>query len=463
MHRNTTLPHHDLPGSSARPICVVGGGYVGLVTAVCLADAGHHVRVLETDSGRLDLLRAGRPTIHEPGLGALLADVIADGRLVATDDVAEAMSEAAIAIIAVGTPPLADGSADLSQVRAAIGQVCDVAAADAVIAIKSTVPPGTTVSLANAARSRGLRLPFVACPEFLREGSAIEDFRHPARIVVGGDDEAACRRVAALFDGLPGERIVTDATSAEMIKYGSNAFLALKISFINEIAHLCELADADIESVVRGVGSDPRIGPAFLNAGLGFGGSCFPKDIRALEETASYHGHSFWMLKAAIEVNTQARRRFVTKIQDSLGGRVAGKRIAILGLAFKPGTDDMRQAASIDVIRRLQDLGARVQATDPAAMEAARPLLPGVTMVADPYACVADADAVALITEWPQLVNLDWSRVADLVKRQIVIDGRNALAGPALAELGFTYVSVGRARLRPVATLRRVLRAEAVA
>jgi len=446
----------EAAASASSTICVVGAGYVGLVTAACLADGGHTVRVVEIDPHRLELLRAGQAPIHEPGLSDMLGRVLAAGRLQVTADVAEGMAGAAVGMIAVGTPPLADGNADLSQVRHALSQAVAAAEPDAVIALKSTIPPGTTRSLAAHARRRnGDTVPVVACPEFLREGNAIEDFRNPARIIVGGDDMVASRRVMAIFDHLPGDRILTDPTSAEMIKYGSNAFLALKISFINEVAHLCELARADIAAVADGIGSDPRIGRAFLNAGLGFGGSCFPKDVRALDETASYHGHTFWLLKAAIEVNTQQRRRLVAKVQEALGGRLAGRRVGVLGLAFKPGTDDMRQAASIDIIRHLQDLGARVCATDPAAIPSAAAALPGTAMTTDPYECVRGADVVVLVTEWPEYVSLDWRRAMSLCRRPLLIDGRNALDADAMAALGWTYIGVGRSRRPPRAAARR--------
>jgi UDPglucose 6-dehydrogenase len=440
-------------------VCVVGAGYVGLVTAACLARLGHHVSVVESDAQRLRMLRDGRAPFYEPGLSELLDEVLRERRLLATDDIAEGVADAPVVVIAVGTPSRADGRADLSQVRAAVAAVRASVAEGTVIALKSTVPPGTTAALHQAELRRGGACSVVAYPEFLREGSALADFWHPARIVVGGDDRVACARVMALHDGLPGRRIVTDPTSAELIKYGSNAFLSLKISFVNEIALLCELTNADIDAVADGVGADPRIGRAFLNAGLGFGGSCFPKDVRALDEMASYHGHSFWMLKTATEVNVQQRRRFVAKVQEAMGGRVAGRRIAVLGLAFKPDTDDMRQAPSLDVISHLQDLGARITATDPAALETARPLLPGVALTDDPYRCVRGADAVVLLTEWPELVGLDWARVATLVHRRVVVDGRNALRGCGLPELGFSYAGVGFAKQRPAAAPAGVRRA----
>jgi UDPglucose 6-dehydrogenase len=292
----------------------------------------------------------------------------------------------------------------------------------------------------------------VTCPEFLREGSALNDCRNPSRVVIGGDDEQARARVAALFQHLETAVIQTDATSAEMIKYGSNAFLALKISFINELARLCELIGGDIDVVADGLGADPRIGRAFLNAGLGFGGSCFPKDVAALDEMAGFHGHSFWLLKAATEVNLQQRRRFVVKVQDALGGSLNGKKIAVLGLAFKPGTDDVRQAPSIDVIRQLVDFGARVNAYDPVAGPNGVQLVPQITLCTDPYECVRGADAVLVVTEWPEFAALDWRRIADLVRRRLVVDGRNLLDEGLLAGLGFTYLRVGR---RPPKNARR--------
>jgi UDPglucose 6-dehydrogenase len=434
------------------PLCMVGAGYVGLVTAVCLADAGVDVRLLDIDPGRLQLLRQGKAPIHEPQLDELLDHVLKSGRLVLYDDAPAAMRGAAVIMIAVGTPPLSDGRADLTQVRAAVTEAVRHAGSDTVIAIKSTVPPGTTASLRSLCRRNGRVVPLAVCPEFLAEGSAVRDFRQPPQVVIGGDDRDACERVAGLFGHLDAPIRITDSTSAELIKYGVNAFLALKISFINEMAQLCEFTDADVSSVADGIGTDERIGRAFLGAGLGFGGSCFPKDVRALDQAASYHGQSFHLLRAAVEVNQQARSRFVAKIQRALNGKLAKRRIAVLGLAFKPGTDDVRQAASIDVIRHLEDLGALVVATDPVAMANARPLLPNTELVEDAYACVAGADAVLIVTEWPEYVGLDWARVATLVRRRLVVDGRNCLPVDTLVVQGFTYVGVGRPIRKPPST-----------
>ena len=425
-----------------RIVCVIGAGYVGLVTAAGLAEVGREVRVVEVDPERRTAVAAGRSPIHEPGLDDLLAAVVGAGRLRAVETMAEGVAGAGIVIVAVGTPPTPEGEADLSQVRRAVDEAVRSAVPGAVIAIKSTVPPGTTRALARGCR-RG-DLAFVMFPEFLREGSALDDVRHPSRVVVGGEDPVAVERVAALLGGPGTSRLLCDSVSAELIKYGSNAFLATKISFINEMAQLSELTGADIEKVADGMGLDPRIGRSFLSAGLGWGGSCFPKDVRALETSAGYHGQSFWLLKAAIEVNSQQRRRFTAKLLHGLGGSLEGRRVAILGLAFKPFTDDMRQAPAVDVIHQLEDLGAAVTATDPVALDQARPLLPRTALVGDPYEAVTGADAVGLVTEWPEFQALDWGRVIGLMRGRLVVDGRNCLDGEAIAGLGGVYVSMGR-------------------
>jgi UDPglucose 6-dehydrogenase len=425
-----------------RIICIIGAGYVGLVTAAGLAEAGREVRVVEVDAERRAAVVAGISPIFEPGLDELLSAVVAAGRLRAVETMSEGVTGAGIIIVAVGTPPTPDGEADLSQVRVAVDQALAEVAPGAVIAIKSTVPPGTTRALARDSSRHDVA--FVMFPEFLREGSALEDLRHPSRVVVGGEDIAAVQRVATLLGAPDTSRLLCDSVSAELIKYGSNAFLATKISFINEMAQLCELTGADIEKVADGMGLDPRIGRSFLSAGLGWGGSCFPKDVRALETSAGYHGQSFWLLKAAIEVNSQQRRRFTAKLLHGLGGSLEGRRVAILGLAFKPFTDDMRQAPALEVVRQLEDLGAVVVATDPVALDRARPLLPRTTLVADPYEAVTGADAVGLVTEWPAYRELDWGRVIGLMGGRLVVDGRNCLDGRAITGGGGIYVSMGR-------------------
>jgi UDPglucose 6-dehydrogenase len=430
------------PEADDRVVCVIGAGYVGLVTAAGLAERGREVRVVEVDPERRAAVAAGRSPIHEPGLDGLLGVVVGSGRLRAVETMSEGVAGAGVVIVAVGTPPTPEGAADLSQVLQAVDEAVHHAAPGAVVAIKSTVPPGTTRALTRDSRRDDIT--FVMFPEFLREGSALEDLRNPSRVVVGGEDGAAVQRVAALLGGPDTPRLLCDSVSAELIKYGSNAFLATKISFINEMAQLCELTGADIEKVADGMGLDPRIGRSFLSAGLGWGGSCFPKDVRALETSAGYHGQSFWLLKAAIEVNSQQRRRFTAKFLHGLGGSLEGRRVAILGLAFKPFTDDMRQAPALEVVRQLEDLGAVVVATDPVALDRARPLLPRTTLVADPYEAVTGADAVGLVTEWPAYRELDWGRVIGLMGGRLVVDGRNCLDGRAITGGGGIYVSMGR-------------------
>jgi UDPglucose 6-dehydrogenase len=425
-----------------RVICVIGAGYVGLVTAAGLAELGREVRVVEIDPERRAAVSAGLTPIYEPGLDVMLEAVVASGRLRAVEAMDEGVTGAGIVIVAVGTPPTRDGEADLTQVREAVDEAVRHAAPGTVIAIKSTVPPGTTRALQRGSSRDDLA--FVMFPEFLREGSALEDLRRPSRVVVGGEDAAAVSRVAALLGGPDTTRLLCDSVSAELIKYGSNAFLATKISFINEMAQLCELTGADIEKVSDGMGLDPRIGRSFLSAGLGWGGSCFPKDVRALDTSAGYHGQSFWLLKAAIEVNSQQRRRFTAKLVQGLGGSLEGRRVAILGLAFKPFTDDMRQAPALEVVRQLEDMGAEIVATDPVALDRARPLLPRTALVADPYETVTGADAVGLVTEWPAYRELDWGRVIRLMRGRLVVDGRNCLDGEEISGHGGTYVSMGR-------------------
>ncbi|HYA00442.1 MAG TPA: UDP-glucose/GDP-mannose dehydrogenase family protein [Candidatus Binatia bacterium] len=430
-------------GADDRVICVIGAGYVGVVTAAGLAESGRRVHLVEVDARRRATVAAGRSPIHEPGLDELLAEVVANGRLTTAETMREGVAGAGIVIVAVGTPPTPGGEADLSQVRGAVDEAVRHAGPGTVIAIKSTVPPGTTRSLARSAGRADIS--FVMFPEFLREGAALHDMHHPSRVVVGGDDPQAVSRIAALFGAIDTSVVLCDSVSAELIKYGSNAFLATKISFINEMAQLCELTGADITKVADGMGLDPRIGRSFLSAGLGWGGSCFPKDVRALETSAGYHGQSFWLLKAAIEVNSQQRSRFVGKLRHGLGGSLEGRRVTVLGLAFKPFTDDLRQAPSLEVIRHLEDLGAEVTATDPVALSGAEAVLPRTRLVADPYEALAGADAAGLVTDWPEYRELDWARALASMRGRLVVDGRNWLDGEAIARQGGIYVCMGRA------------------
>lgn len=426
-------------------VAVVGAGYVGLTTAVVLAhDRNARVWLVESDPDRLASLRQGRPPIFERGVDALLASTLADDSLVVAEALADVLDDVRTVVVAVGTPSSADGTADLRALDEVVTTVRAGARPGTVLVVKSTVPPGTAVRLQRKLAGPPFPIPVVSCPEFLREGSALDDLARPARVVIGGADAEAVERTAALF-AVPGvETVRTDATSAELIKYGSNAFLATKISFINEIANVCELVGGNVEDVARGMGLDPRIGSAFLQAGLGFGGSCFPKDVRALDALVGRCGYSFWMLKTAIEVNERQRTRFVQKICDAIGNPLEGRRVALLGLAFKPGTDDLRHAPSLDIATRLMELGVEVVAHDPAAMETARRLAPALELANDPYHGATGSDALALVTEWPEYLSLDWGRIHEAMRHPAVIDGRNALDGRHLASLGFNYYSIGR-------------------
>lgn len=428
----------------AEPITVVGAGYVGLVTGACLASAGRQVTLVELDPKKRDMINRGEAPIFEPGLAPLMREAIQNGSLSVTDGLDSALAATRMVVLAVGTPSLPDGRADLGAIERVSASVKVSAQPDTVIVIKSTVPPGTGRRLQRALGAVGRNLQVVSCPEFLREGCAVEDVRRSDRFVVGGSDEVAVSRTIRALNAFDAEVVSTGNTEAELIKYGSNAFLAMKISFINEIANLCDLVEADIDDVSHGMGMDARIGSSSLHAGLGFGGSCFPKDVAALEHAARREGFTFWMLHAATEVNEQQRMKFVQKIRDAIGGQMDGRRVALLGLAFKPGTDDMRQAPSIAIATRLVELGAIVVAHDPVAIEEARPLLSGVEFAPDPYAAITGADVVALVTEWPEYIGLDWEKAGTLVNRRIIVDGRNCLEASALTRHGFNYHGVGR-------------------
>ena len=434
----------DGGGEPAEPLAVIGGGYVGLVTAACLAEAGRRVTVVEVDPRRREAISRGEAPIYEPGLDEILRRQVASGRLRVRAEIADALRDCRIAVVAVGTPSLPDGRADLSAVEQVAATLAAEAPDGTVVVIKSTVPPGTGRRVQRLLQRSGRSIPVVSCPEFLREGCAIEDILHGDRFVVGGSDPDALARVTAALNAFGTPVLRTGNTGAELIKYGSNAFLAMKISFINEMANLCDLVDADVAEVARGMGLDARIGQASLRPGLGFGGSCFPKDVAALEHSARREGFTFWMLRAATEVNEQQRIRFVHKIREAAGNPIEGRRVALLGLAFKPGTDDLRQAPSLAIATRLLELGAVVVAHDPVAMAAAAPLLPGVELAADPYAAMTGADAVAIVTEWPEYLSLDWGRAAELVRHREVVDGRNCLDPAAVSAHGFNYHAMGR-------------------
>lgn len=428
-------------------IAVVGVGYVGLVTGVCFSEFGVQVTCIDQDAGKIARLRQGSVPIYEPGLEELCKKNLAGGRLHFTTDLDRAVREAGVIFIAVGTPPRGDGFADLSHVEAVARVIAARMNGYKVIVTKSTVPVGTGRRIRAIIAANGCHdFDVVSNPEFLREGSAIEDFMRPNRVVIGADSERAVGILKELYRPLyllETPIVVTDVATAEMIKYASNAFLATKISFINEVANLCEKVGADVQQVARGMGLDGRIGAKFLHPGPGFGGSCFPKDVLALSQMARQHGETFQIVDAVIEVNRRQRDRMVEKIEAAVGDP-RGKQIAVLGLAFKPNTDDMREAPSIAIIQALQKKGATLTAYDPAAMSAAQGILSGIAYAADPYAAAEGADALILVTEWNQFRNLDLARLKQKLKTPLFIDLRNVYNLRAMADAGFEYVSVGR-------------------
>jgi UDPglucose 6-dehydrogenase len=422
------------------PIGVIGTGYVGLVTAAGFAELGSDVWCVDIDAAKIERLRAGEVPIYEPGLEELLARNAE--RLHFSTDLADALAHARLLFVAVGTPPTYSGDADLSAVHAVVNAI--PASENHALVMKSTVPCGTGASLRRVFAETGKQgLGYVSCPEFLKEGSAVKDFLNPDRVVVGDAGGWAGDAVVQLYAPLNAPLVRTDIASAEMVKLASNAFLATKISFINEIANVCEETGADVVEVARGMGLDDRIGQKFLQAGIGFGGSCFPKDVDALKQLAGNSGYHFQLLTAVIEVNDLQKRRVIGKLQRHLGG-LAGKRVALLGLAFKPNTDDMREASSLVLCARLQADGATVSAYDPVAEKQARELVANVTFAASPLAALVDADAVVLVTEWQELLELDWSEVAGAMRGDLVIDGRNALDPAAVRAAGLVYEGIGR-------------------
>lgn len=438
--------------SAARePIGVIGTGYVGLVTAAGFAELGSDVICVDIDAEKIERLSRGEIPIYEPGLAELVAKN--RSRMTFTTDIATALDRARLLFVAVGTPPTYSGDADLSAVHAVVEAM--PASDRHALVMKSTVPVGTGRSIKRVFEEQGKSgFRYVSCPEFLKEGTAVADFMRPDRVVVGDDGDWAGDAVVELYRPLleavtpPGEDphdalVRTDIASAEMVKLASNAFLATKISFINEIANVCEETGADVVEVAKGMGLDDRIGPKFLNAGIGFGGSCFPKDVTALKQLAGNSGYHFQLLNSVIEVNELQKRRVIGKLEKYLGSLV-GKRIALLGLAFKPNTDDMREASSLVLAARLQAAGATVVAHDPIAGDIARPMLRGVTLADDPLAAVADADAVVLVTEWQEFRDLDLTELRAAMAGDVLIDGRNALDGTAATAAGFRYEGVGR-------------------
>jgi UDPglucose 6-dehydrogenase len=439
-----------------KKICVVGTGYVGLVTGACLAELGNTVVCLDVVEAKINRLRAGEMPIYEPGLEPLVRRNVTKGRLSFTTDYAAAVRDADFCFIAVNTPPIEGGdAADMTYVRSAAASIAQHLTASTVIVNKSTMPVGSgdvvyDVAMENL-RDERYRVAVVSNPEFLREGSAVQDFLKPDRVVLGSYDSAAARKVGELYMPLRAPIVITDLYTAEMIKYASNAFLATKISFINEMARICDRLGADVMEVAAGMGYDKRIGRDFLNAGLGFGGSCFPKDVKALAHMAEEAGLHPQMLEAVMKINSDQRQVVIQQLRDELGGPegLTGKTVAVLGLAFKDNTDDMREAPSIDIIHWLVEQGAAVRAFDPEATETARAVMPdhGVTYCASELDAATGADAIAVITEWKRFRDLDMERLRAVMRDPAsapLIDGRNLYDPEDMARVGYRYHGIGR-------------------
>jgi UDPglucose 6-dehydrogenase len=436
-------------------VAMIGAGYVGLVSGACFAEFGHIVTCVDKDARKIEALERGEMPIYEPGLAELVEKNVREHRLAFTTSLREAAEGAAAVFIAVGTPSRpADGLADLTYVYQAAREIAAVLDGYAVVVTKSTVPVGTGDEIARiiADVQPGADISVVSNPEFLREGAAIADFMAPDRVVIGIDDERAREVMHELYRPLADKQVpilYTQRRGAELIKYAANAFLATKITFINEIADLCEQASADVEEVAHGIGLDHRIGPKFLAAGPGYGGSCFPKDLLALLKAGLDFGVPIRSIETIISINDQRKRAMARRIIAVCGGSIRGRTIAVLGLTFKADTDDMRESPAISIITALQDAGAKVRAYDPQGMEHARATLSAVEYAADPYACAKGADALVVMTEWSMFRDLDLMRVRSLLGRPVVIDLRNIYRPEEMAKLGFTYLSVGRPQVGP--------------
>lgn len=449
-------------------ISVIGAGYVGLVTGACLAELGHVVHCTDNDSAKIAVLESGKLPIFEPGLDDIVAKNRRSGRLSFSADPATAVAQGDVIFICVGTPPLPNGDADLSSIDRVAQMIAAEAKSDKLVVEKSTVPAQTGQQLKRVleiyGRGRGIRFCVASNPEFLREGTALGDFLHPDRIVIGVDDEAAEKQLREIYRPLLDQNfacplhngscprdnqptwLVTTINSAELIKHASNSFLAIKISYANMVSDLAEILGADIEQVMHGVGLDPRIGAHFLKPGLGFGGFCLPKDLQAFVRLAERHGVDFSMLREAERINHQRIESFVEKLRHSLWV-LKGKKIGLLGLAFKANTDDIRFAPSIELIKKLQSEGVRVTAFDPQASEKICERFPDLNCTADAYGTARDADALMIVTEWPEFRDLDWKRIHQSMARPLVLDGRNLLSAEQMAALGFEYQSVGRPKI----------------
>jgi UDPglucose 6-dehydrogenase len=425
-------------------IAVIGAGYVGLITASCFAELGHRVICVEANLEKLLRLKKGLCTIYEPGLSELLSRNLESGRLVFTDAYDAAIPAAEFVFIAVNTPPRGDGEADTSFVFAATNSILQNARPGLIIITKSTVPVGTGDEIEKLVRRSGIKnIHVVSNPEFLREGSAVKDFMQPDRIVIGANNKTAGSAVAGLYDRIGARVIICRRRSAELAKYAANALLATRISFMNEISNICNAVRADIHEVELALGTDRRIGPAFLKAGIGWGGSCFPKDLRALASTARQHGYKAALTETAIDVNTYQRKVAIEFLKSGIDG-FPDTCIGVLGLAFKPNTDDTRESPALAVIAHLLEQGIKVRAHDPMAMDNARQIVPHIQFCENPYEVADGCDALLLATEWQEYLSLDWGRIRSLMRGNTVLDGRNVLDIDSLTSLGFRYLSFGR-------------------
>ena len=431
-------------------ITMIGSGYVGLVSGACFSDFGHDVICVDKDERKIEALEAGRMPIYEPGLDQLVATNVAAGRLSFTTDLKKAVAGADAVFIAVGTPSRrGDGHADLSYVFAATREIAEAITGPTVVVTKSTVPVGTGDKVEAILRElrEDIETAVVSNPEFLREGAAIGDFKRPDRIVIGTDDERARQVMRDIYRPLylnESPILFTGRRTAELTKYAANAFLATKITFINEIADLCEAVGADVQDVARGIGLDKRIGAKFLHAGPGYGGSCFPKDTLALLKTAEDHESPVHIVEAVVKVNDSRKRAMGRKVIQALDGEASGKTVALLGLTFKPNTDDMRDAPAIAIVQTLLDAGATIRAFDPEGMEIAKEMMPDITYCADAYEAARGADAVAIVTEWDVFRALDLKRLGDAMNGRVLVDLRNIYSRDEIARTGFAYSSIGR-------------------
>jgi UDPglucose 6-dehydrogenase len=429
-----------------KKVCIIGTGYVGLVTGACLADMKHRVICVDSDTEKIKMLKNGKVPIFEPGLEEIIKRNVKAKRLSFTTNIGAGVKASEIIFIAVSTPPKKDGTADLSSVAIVARAVAEAMDGYRLVVDKSTVPVKTgekVVETIKRYNKKNVDFDVASNPEFLREGSAVSDTMEPDRIVIGVSSKRAARILKELYAPLRAPVIVTDIKSAEIIKHASNSFLATKISFSNAVAQICELSGANVEEVVEGMGLDRRIGRSFLNAGIGYGGSCFPKDVAAFIKIAEELGYDFELLKVVEQVNSEQRKRFIKKIEDTLWV-VKDKKIGVLGLAFKPNTDDMRSAPSIDIINDLQREGAKIKAYDPEAMGVARKIMKGVTYCKNPYEVARGSDALVVVTEWDEFKQLDLDRLRKLMTHPIIIDGRNIFEPGKLEEKGFIYKSIGR-------------------